>query len=300
MWTIKWSTLLVPITALLLIAAACSSQKNLTPSIAGAMLQKRIDANQEITVPYSDVAALIREKTFQDYNQGNYTAGSAESRLQHLLRANLAEQSVETHSYANLTGTYQSGDPLAPLTLTLSMQQGSLAVTGTFRTASDCSGTLFGKVNVDGTVNLFFTLQGGVYCSSIHNNNLTIDIRQSGDFTELSSRPAAYTYTLNVRGKSSSDQIKIPVYTYTLSPKFLAMVPTPGITAVKAGPVQVDSVDNLLLGPTETMAEGRFKWHMDFNPVARVLTGKPGQSGYGSIEFGKQPDGNWVVRGFSL
>jgi len=68
---------------------------------------------------------------------------------------------------------------------------------------------------------------------------------------------------------------------------------------INGGPIEVDDVSRLLL-TTETIAAAEFAWHVKFNGAARILTGKDSQTGRGTVEFGKQPDGTWVLASFDL
>jgi hypothetical protein len=89
-------------------------------------------------------------------------------------------------------------------------------------------------------------------------------------------------------------QIGIPQYTYSFSSKLQNLL-VPSRNAVKTGHVEVDSVEQLLLGVTDTMAQGQFKWHVHLNDVGQAVTHQSDLAGTGSAEFRKQPDGDWVV-----
>jgi hypothetical protein len=96
------------------------------------------------------------------------------------------------------------------------------------------------------------------------------------------------------KGSCGGPIIELTAYEYNPTPKFLESVVVPGQT-VKIGRVQIDSVDNLLLGETETSAQGRFTWHTDLNAVGQAITGVSEFRGpIGQAEFRKQPDGAWV------
>ena len=87
----------------------------------------------------------------------------------------------------------------------------------------------------------------------------------------------------------------MPIYSYSLSPKAFASVKAVnGHNVVDVGKCAVDSVDTLLLA-AETVATGNYKWHRECNEIGRALSGSNVQNGGGPVQFGKQPDGTWVL-----
>lgn len=81
------------------------------------------------------------------------------------------------------------------------------------------------------------------------------------------------------------------LYKYEFTPKFMDLTLPGGV--VKIGRQRVVSVDNLLLD-TETVASGKAKIHTEINDVARALGAKGDIDKDVSVQFRKQPDGNWV------
>jgi hypothetical protein len=67
---------------------------------------------------------------------------------------------------------------------------------------------------------------------------------------------------------------------------------------LKLGQVHVDSIDNLLLGDTETSAEAEYTWHIDYNAVGTAVMGQIKKQGTGHVHFRKQPDGAWVCASY--
>ena len=81
------------------------------------------------------------------------------------------------------------------------------------------------------------------------------------------------------------------LYKYEFTPKFMDLTLPGGV--VKIGRQRVVSIDNLLLD-TETVASGKAKIHTEINDVARALGAKQDIDKDVSVQFRKQPDGNWV------
>ena len=116
-----------------------------------------------------------------------------------------------------------------------------------------------------------------------------------GEMTTLVRRDSGATY---VRGPSTGE-ITLRQYSYLYTDTFDKFVQSPG--KLQAGLIEVDSVEQLFLSPLgETVAEGRFKWHVKFNRVAQALTGKAMRDGIGRVQFRKQPDGDWALTEYRL
>jgi hypothetical protein len=85
-------------------------------------------------------------------------------------------------------------------------------------------------------------------------------------------------------------------YTYSFTPLFLEH--SVG-RSIRAGAVQVDSVSGLLLGMTETSAEGTYFWSVKHNPAAQALSGRDASYGSDKVMFRKQPDGKWIAADYN-
>jgi hypothetical protein len=287
---------------------ACSSAQRLTPATAKQMLEEyfRTEAKNILSFDYSDVAKLPGRKNFEDAKKGVYKPDTFEATVQRLVNAGFMDQQVETLTLSDLTGNYQWQARNAPMSrATLSIHQGSPMVSGTFQAFREgygtneppvlgCEGNLFGHVNVNGTVSLSFKatrVPGGCSMPS-EGETLTYTVSRKDDSVSLTDLDR--NRSLDLKGHSTGGQVTVPVYNYTFTSNFRKFTVTPGYN-LRAGTVVVDSVERLLLGPTDTRAEAEFRWHATFNDAARAFSGKSENHGVGRVEYGKQPDGSWIL-----
>jgi hypothetical protein len=286
--------------AVMFFAAGCSSNKNLTPSSAGRL---GLTFNY---VPYLRQAGF-GAKTFVDYNQNQVRETGSANAMHRLLEAGLLEQRVETTSYPNLTGIYEdmgaktvthydwahiryvSTKKLIGLhPLTLSMQQGSTAISGSYTYTigddGDCKGAVSGRVDADGGIDLDFRNTGSSYCPT------PVDRHNKWNVQSVDGGGLKLVGPVTVYNAKSVGIITLTTYRYLLTKKFDGITPD-GL--VKIGQYHVDSVTNLLLD-TDVSAWGNYAWHIDYNEIGQAITGVKSTSGTGQAEFRKQPDGNWV------
>jgi hypothetical protein len=291
--------------AAFLFISGCASRKTLTASSAREMLQEHINSQKagDFLLDYSGVVVFTNQQTYENYKEGRYEVRDPKLTFQRLLNDGLVTQSAETLTFLNLTGSYEGPWPVggdSHISITLSMTQGSSTVSGSFNVIyfghRCCDGAVSGEVDTSGTANLNFKTTT-IYLGGVSPTKAALSLRQSGNSSELQGMEVD-RIPLNLHGKSAGGEIRVNRYTYTFSTKFAEAVAEPSQT-IKAGKIQVDSIDQLLLG-SETMAGGKVNWHVNFNEVARTLAGEPEKRGVGTVLFGKQPDGTWVVANYSL
>jgi hypothetical protein len=115
-------------------------------------------------------------------------------------------------------------------------------------------------------------------------------------FTELRGTTGSWPISVTRMGDLSSHTLT--QFTYSLSPSASQLVTEPGRT-IAGGDYQVAKVSNLLLAG-ETSAEAEFEWTVALNAFATVVTGEPAITGTGKAQFGKQPDGEWILTDYYL
>lgn len=288
--------------------AACSSRTQLTPTTAKAMLTKGIQNSEkrEYPIRYDKAMEILKLLTLSTINvkTGSYGPNNPELLAQRLLEAGYVVQSSENLTFPNISGTYKCGT--GPnhdygnylIELTLVMQPGSPAVTGQYRYnawyagISNWNGPVSGTSNVPQAVSLDFgyPISHGDYRVNVTGSALKLI------GPDLFSNNKAGEITFEGTGPGGS--INVTRYSYAFSPKFLQLADKQ-FDQIKAGPIEVDSVDKLLLA-TETAAVGEFTWHVKLNEAGKILSGEESKSGKGNAEFGKQPDGTWVLVRFEL
>jgi hypothetical protein len=228
-------------------------------------------------------------------------------------------------SQPNRRSRRQSSEPSAPPSpapgfhpLVLTVRQGSIA--GTFRHVINllrdgshvCDGTVTGTFTLDGKINLTFEgstsvhidenghsepepIREGYNCGTPPSGKFQFQKNDSGFSLVGSYNSYGYApgeVTLQGNGSTSPDTVDVVAYMYHLSPPF-TKASVQGFFVVAAGPVEIDSVDNLMLDG-DTAAEGQYKWHATLNDIGRALTGSLKRDGMGRVLFRKQPDGGWV------
>jgi hypothetical protein len=65
------------------------------------------------------------------------------------------------------------------------------------------------------------------------------------------------------------------------------------------GHIVVTEVNDLLL-TTDTVATGKFPWKFEYNSFGEAITQSKQPNKTGLVQFGKQPDGTWVVTQIDL
>jgi len=150
------------IAAVALLTEGCTSTKTLNPSSAKRLLQERLRTeNQEGgPVSYAPIAALMGSRTFVDYQQDRFTGDNSPAALHRLLKAGFVKQVVVKSPYQNLTGTYTGRNPSASSSYTISMQQGSPMIHGTYK-YDYCGGRISGSVSGDGSAAITVLSAGG-------------------------------------------------------------------------------------------------------------------------------------------
>jgi predicted secreted protein len=72
-----------------------------------------------------------------------------------------------------------------------------------------------------------------------------------------------------------------------------------GSDQVSIGKIVVTGVDSLLL-TTDTVATAKFRWQLDLNEIGQVITQSERPKKVGEVQFGKQPDGVWVITAINM
>jgi len=305
---ISMAAMWLPAVVVMMFVAGCDS-RNLTSSSARSLIQDRIDADNPMGetfnyVPYIRQAGF-GAKTFTDYSQDQFEGTNPAAAMHRLLEAGLLEKRTETQSYPNLTGSYEdmrtehvtyyewqhvryvtTKDLVGLHPLTLSMQQGSMAISGNYTYAVNggghCEGLVSGKVNADGGVDLELRNTGN-YCPTEVNGYHKWDVQL------VSAGGVKLIGPATVYNTKSTGTSTLTTYRYLLTEK----LKTTSDGMVTIGKFRVDSVTNLLLD-TDVSASAQYTWHVDYNNIGQAIMGKTSTSGTSSAEFRKQPDGNWV------
>ena len=293
--------------------AGCNSTTHLTEASAKSMLVAKIKADHRdvYLIPFDTIFPLLAKPTRDDFNsgplsttigQGIFTTTNPAAIVQRLLRAGYVTQSTSSYTVPNVSGSYNAeqiypkGDLMGRATyaVTISMKDGDPTPSGQYDIRSwsfsgqpggSAWGPIGGSVESGGTVHIKYTGLG---------TTGTYNYSQNGDKKTLTgTRPFLVGPTLILIGTGPIGTITVPLYTYTLTSKFVPL-PLPNQNQIAAGAVHIDSVSNVLL-TSDTEAHAEFAWHVDFNDAAKVLTGKPNAGGKGDIFFGKQPNGDWVI-----
>jgi hypothetical protein len=281
----------------MLCVAGCAT-KDLTPSSARSLIEARVKVEKPLGVTFNYVPYLktagFGERTFTDYSQDQFNGSGSAAAMHRLLEAGLLEQRVEMTPYPNLTGSYEdtgtktvthydwahiryvSTKKLIGLhPLTLSMQQGSTAISGNYTYTvgdnGDCEGVVSGGIDADGNIT-------------------PVDHRSKWNAQSVSGGGLKLVGPATVYNAKSTGIITLKTYRYLLTKKFEGVAPDGTVTV---GRFHVDAVTNLLLD-SEISASGQFTWHIDHNEVGEAIYGTKSASGTGRAEFRKQPDGTWV------
>lgn len=303
-------------TILLVATQGCNGgpTKNLTTSSARDMLKTKLGTSSQHTYRFAinSVSEVIQLPTREDYSVGSYRNDDPRSSVQRLLQAGYIIQSREDSSVPNVSGDYkveltwpkENGiwTRNAIYTFNLSMQPTYATVSGgytanswyvTGQEAMRQNGPLTGSVSPDGTVKLGYGSQFGTteenYKFSSNGSTLTL----TGKQPFLTGNP-----NMTLVGTGPGGSIVVPKFSYAFSDKFKRL-PSVSANVLDAGDVEIDDVSNLLLA-TDTIAHAQFTWHVNFNDAAKALTGQASMQGTGEMNFGKQPDGAWVLTAYNL
>ena len=294
-----------PLICLLLFAPllACSSRKELTPATAAKLVQEAFEKRQDNTFAnggmvigdYSQLDKYVRQETFLDLTQGPHTTGTPiEVVARSLLSAGFIQQERVSKDFPNLSGTYRTSGTF-PVEYTLSMNQNSLSITGTYRAAAQVNpnnhevvawltGSISGHVNADGSIFLIPKTAATFYTPFDSDKRGTYGVKQDGNNVVLNG-------PLNMSGALSQPPISMTQFQYKFSPTFTAQE-LPGLK-MAIGKVNVLDVTNLLLG-SDVDAHGDYRIHIVFNDLGKAISGKPDLTTTGIANFQKQPDGNWI------
>ncbi len=288
-----------------------SAQKTLDEASAKEMTQLYINASDEHNHGdmYTDLSAivpLLGKDTFANYKTSSQSGGrdaEAVKQLQILLRNGVVEQKENAVTLPDLSGSYEyvGSDRWTQFTeFDLKMTPGSPHVTGTYATIYNGQpnkrGPIEGDVLSQTSVFLDFTVNLNVVPS---HDEANYAIRNADGHWRLESDEfRAVARDSKFRGQGPATTLQVPRFTYSLSPSiapFRAPFDKPDELHIRTGHVRVERVTNLLLA-SETAATASFQWTLD------QAVGLPGplplqsaKSGNGHVEFGKRPDGAWVV-----
>jgi hypothetical protein len=291
---------LAVIAALFLGGCGSASTKNLTPSSAKQLLQAQLTTESKVTgvtSTYASLVPLLDHETFVDYELSGFVGNNVPAILGRLVKAGLVKKTVGSHSYANVTGRYEGDakyDVFRPIVLEM---KPSGMITGSYRYFNNgywCDGVIFGHITPDGSLDLQGQHVGPYYCPSPSDGLHAWRVQSGGTGGGLS-----LIGPLTVHGPGSPGSFALTTYTYNLTTKFgNLLVNTPAGRLVKVGDrAQVDSVDELLLGEMgETIAEGKFTWHLVYNEAGAAIFATDGENGTGRAVFRKQPDGAWICK----
>ncbi len=300
-------------TLLALLAAACSSQRQLTPETAKKMIANALQEQAKpYTISYAGLEPLVIASTLENYAEGQYQPGSAKQKLKDLIAAGYVAQTKETKRVPIISGEYSGSYTDHNVTVKLENVPNTDTIQGSFaqvHTPSGChaSGEIAGVLDAEGSGAIQFVYKrgGGCYSSGgkgsvalTKADGATLRGSCDGYWSDNAAFGASGTLTCQVvfhapePPKAYSETTR---FHYSFGNKFTGLVVQPQQKLISAGSITIDKVERLLLGPTDTMAMGQFVWHVDFNDAARIIDSKTATQGTGQAQFGKQPDGNWVL-----
>jgi len=269
------------------------------------MLNQRVvvDNRSIYVVPIGDVGASLNAgQTFEDYSLGVYQIQDPRARVQRLLKGGYITQSVENLAFPNISGTY-AFDVVPSVwvtkgshSMTLLMKPGSSSVSGSYtyngwfreQHTNAFQGPVSGEVSQGGTATLRVSGGEGTYHIVIAGNN----IKLTGPDLFYNEPP------ITLAGTGPGGSVTVPKFLYAMS-SGLTQFLTASHDAIKAGTIQVDDLSELLL-LTDTHAGARFRWHVDLCEPAKQVLGQNTVAGTGHVEFGKQPNGEWVLTGYDF
>lgn len=285
-----------------ILAVACGPGV-LTPESGRSMLQRQIDSSGRMfEIGYESVANLVQVPSLADYTAAQRSMTEPEAALQRLLKAGLVTQTRSERRLPDITGEYEGTmTNCFGMFLDLRMDR-SARLAGTYRVQSfGCigassdspirAGALKGTLTPLNQVLLDLTPPALGSWDQAH-LNLTVEGGLNRLIGTVTGR--GYQWPLTVDGKGTGNTVVVAEYTYAFIPMFSKLV-VPRGKALRAGPIVVDQLEDLLLEATDTLASARFRWHVDFNEAGQAVTGEKGQTGTGTVRFRKQPDGTWVV-----
>ncbi len=305
----------VVVVSFLLAGLACSSRKELTNSSARSLLEDAIQRDQKETmlVPMDDLLKhLTTDWIYEDYRSMTAEGNDDRSLFRRLIDAGYIDQKTTSEFYLDLAGDFRAEDHPQPggpsskpshrtYRINLSTLPSSRFVSGWYEYhywESTGQETFSGHGNVKGTlgtdaVNLEFPygFPSGRY-----------GVSKRGDEVELKGPTPHGQMTLS--GQPKGGQIDVPKYSYSPSQKILGAATEKCRSdgkgrCISFGKFVVGDVTRLLLDSPES-ASGAFNWHFEASDLAVAMQPTLVQKkGVGSIQFRKQPDGDWVLVGYS-
>lgn len=283
-----------------ILLSACGS-KQLNEASAKAQVEEALRGHQYI-ISIRPLLPLMAESEI-DYKASDPTA--AGSLLLPLITNGFVKQESHIQSYPVITGTFEGNDTCVnrnvpaepsqrldfilanqnqscfrmPLTLKLEPVPNSNRLAGTSNrskenwTASPISEAI---LTPDNTMTL--------RCDGSQGTNGTFSYIERQGVAYLIGR-GDYLYV----GPASGKRTEVRRYSYSFVPELHTESGyAPG------GQVQVGEISNLRL-TTETSATANFGWRVALSPLAKILIGDVQPAGSGVVEFGKKPDGTWVL-----
>jgi hypothetical protein len=310
-------TMCVPV-ALIIAGVGCSNQRQLTPESAKKMIIGASDTKgKPFSVSYARLEPVVMASTLENYAEGQYPPGSAKQQIKDLIAGGYVSQSKEIKRIPIISGEYSGTYSEWNVTASFENVPDTDTIRGSFaqlHRPSQCheGGQIGGVLGPDGSglVEFVYTKGGGCFSRGeqasallTKSDGTTFKGSCDGMWSDAAAGGVSGTMKCNLVFHSPnppSNYTEATRFHYSFDNKFTALAAQPQQKLISAGSITVDIVQNLLLGPSETMASGEFQWHVEFNDPARIIEGKQTTQGLGHAEFGKQPDGNWVLVNYSL
>jgi hypothetical protein len=285
---------------------ACQNHKDLNPKLAKSMVQERLDGEPNRTyVPLDGLNNLFKKDTILDYRTSDAASNDLPGVVRRLIDAGFVSVTEHPQEFPYVTGTYRSTVQFvnAPFEfhVTLESHPGSPAITGSFYTIngnSRADGTMTGHAHEDGQVDLTWQYPGNI------NSTLgpyTYKIDTSNGSQRLSGpSPVWYgvTFIGTKDGAPNTQKVSVPMYSYAFTSKLKVDTVNQSEQA-SLGRIVVTEVNDLLL-TTDTVATGKFPWKFEYNSFGEAITQSKQPNKTGLVQFGKQPDGTWVVTQIDL
>jgi hypothetical protein len=187
--------------------------------------------------------------------------------------------------------------------MTLTMKQGSTEIKGelarTINGSRESAG-VSGNARPDGSISLTFlisTFNGMPNYEGPYTYNLS---SAGGQVTLNGLDPYAQNTRISLArvGPQSAAKISVATYSYAFAPKARVMAVN-GSDQASIGKIVVTGVDSLLL-TTDTVATAKFRCQLDLNEIGQVITQSERPEKVGEVQFGKQPDGVWVITAINM
>jgi hypothetical protein len=250
---------------------------------------------------------LFKEDTIIDYRSAPATKDDLSGVIHRLIDAGFVTQKSVAREYADVTGNYQ-GDAVYPAVthhfdVNLEMKQGAADVKGKLSeigASYPLSASITGNALPEGSYSLLFLVQ---YFNGMPNYDGPF-IYKLNDMNghETLTGPDPYDRNLTIyfakKEPLNSAKISVPMFSYSFTPKAKVQVVN-GSDQSSMGRIIVTGVDSLLLA-TDTVATAKFKWKFDYSEIGQVITLSKQPEKLGEVQFGKQPDGTWIITGINM